>query len=268
MLAILFAAGLIAGVIDAIAGGGGLITLPVFALVLPGGLGPEAIGTNKIAGLVAALAALGVYAKGGHLDWKRAGRFALWVGLGALAGSTASPWVPVFGFKIFLAVSCPVILWVVWNRPLWIERGAAGVSTRFRLPLEVNGLICGLYDGIWGPGGGTFMFLALFLGSGLPLLQSLAASKLANALSAGASLANFAYGGYVRWNIGMILAAGILIGSVAGAALATRNAARIVRPVLAIVAILLMVRMLLKTSVEHSGVEPLTSTMPSWRSTN
>src|SRR4051812_41236315 len=89
-------AGLIAGFIDAIAGGGGLITLPAISLVV--GAGVTAVGTNKIAGAAAALIALLVYARHGHVDWKNSLVFAAMAGLGALVGSRLAPLIPQAAF--------------------------------------------------------------------------------------------------------------------------------------------------------------------------
>src|SRR5947209_5901322 len=103
-LLLLLGAGLLAGFIDSIAGGGGLVTLPTLILIV--GPGAQAIGTNKIVGSVAALVALGVYARAGHLQWKRSAAFAFWIGVGSFCGSRVSPLIPPEFFKWLLLVTC------------------------------------------------------------------------------------------------------------------------------------------------------------------
>jgi uncharacterized membrane protein YfcA len=106
--------GLIAGFIDSIAGGGGLITLPVLLSIL--GSGPEAIGTNKIVGASAALVALLVYRRAGHFDLKHSVRFSLAVGLGSVLGSFITPHLPDYLFRWFILILSPFILWLIWQK--------------------------------------------------------------------------------------------------------------------------------------------------------
>lgn len=234
----LVAIGLIAGFIDSIAGGGGLIALPAMSLVVGPGL--DAIGTNKIASLAAAGAAFLVYLWRGHVDWKTSVLFSITVAVGALAGSLAARLLPASAFPWFLAITCPLILYVVWNRDLWVAR----VATRERslAIVALAGIAAGFYDGIWGPGGGTLMFLVLLFFARLPVLVALAASKLANTTAAAVALGTFGAAGYVHVREGLMLATGMLVGAVFGANLASASASRVVRPALLIVALLLVAR--------------------------
>jgi uncharacterized membrane protein YfcA len=245
----LIAAGLAAGFVDSIAGGGGLVSLPSLMLVV--GPGAVAIGTNKIVGATGALVALVVYARRGHMDWRRSLAFAAWVGAGALTGSRVAPYAPARLFPLLLGITCPVILFIVWRRDLWLAQtsraattAGAGRHASFDPKVALVGLVCGFYDGVWGPGGGTFMFLGLHFFVGLPLVGALAAAKLANSASALVALASYAQGGFVRWHEGATLAVGMAAGALLGARAASRDAQRIVRPGLAIVALLLLVKVL------------------------
>ena len=242
-------AGLIAGIIDSVAGGGGLITLPSLMLVL--GAGPLAVGSNKIPGLLAALSALLVYWRAGHL-WVRTGAvfsFALFAG--AWAGSLASPHLPHEAFKILLLVSVPLVLAVVFSRPLWMKRiqrhegHSDQLTPATAARLLVLGTAVGFYDGAWGPGGGTFMFLALLFGAKIPLLPAIATAKLANSSSAGASLLSYWRQGLVSPPEGLAVAAGSILGAALGARLAHGAAERIIRPALVIVSLLLLARVFL-----------------------
>ena len=239
-------AALLAGFIDAIAGGGGLILLPALSIVV--GAGPEAIGTNKPAAVAMAAIALIVFARRGHLDWRLSGVFAVTLAMGAFVGSRVALVIPLAVFPWLLALSCPVLLYIVWQKDLWIpaESGESRGSPRpLALSVLLSGLACGFYDGVFGPGAGTFMFLSLFFFGNLPLLTALAAAKLANTASASVALASYAESGHVHWRLGLIAAVGALAGGFLGARQASEKAARIVRPMLVVVVVLLILRIVL-----------------------
>ena len=233
--------GLLAGFIDSIAGGGGLIALPAMSLVV--GPGIDAIGTNKIASLAAAGIAFLVYLWRGHVDWRSSILFTVAVGAGALAGSIAAQWMPKEVFPWMLAATCPLILLMIWNNDIWVARalhpGKASV-----VAVALAGFGAGLYDGIWGPGGGTIMFLGLLYFARLPLLTALAASKLANSAAAIVALVTYGVAGHVHYHEGLMLATGMLIGGFFGANLASTRASRIVRPTLLVIVVLLAARVI------------------------
>lgn len=240
----LVVAGIFAGAIDSIAGGGGILTMPLLALVV--GAGPQAIGTNKVNATVATLVAFLVYLRKGHFRWGEGVIFAAIVGVGSWAGSQLSVFVPREAFRPLLLATCPVILWIVWRKDLWVGRQLSEVlAPRSRVAwatLLALGLACGLYDGVWGPGGGTFMFLALLFVARMPLFGALACSKLANLASGAAALAGYARLGQVHWAPGACMAAGMALGALGGASLASRRATSVVRPALAVAAGLLCLK--------------------------
>jgi len=230
-------AGLVAGSIDSIAGGGGLITLPVLSTLLEAG--PHAIGTNKIVGFTGALMAFVVYLKKNPLHLKRGFSFVLSVGAGAVLGSLVSPFLPKIYFRYLLIAACPLVLWVVWNRQMFIQEVKDHARRRLGVLVSV-GCAVGFYDGFFGPGGGTFMLLGLLWGVRLPLFEALLFSKLANTLSAGASLVSYGIQGFVHPRFGIIMAIGMSAGSYMGARLASKRAEKVVRPVLVLVVLLLL----------------------------
>lgn len=246
--ALLVVAGYAAGLIDSMAGGGGLITLPVLSLRL--GPGAHAIGSNKIVGVSAALVALIVYARAGHFRWKNGLLFCVCVMFGSAIGSHLSPYCPVEVFRWLLIALAPVILWIVWRKDRWVEvelrvhRHDLSQSRGHHLALAVSGLACGFYDGAFGPGGGTFMFLALLFVVRMPLMTALATSKLANTISAGTALVSYAAGGYVHWLEGTLVAVGISVGAWQGSRWASRKSTAIVRPMLLVAVVLLLAKLL------------------------
>ena len=230
-------AGIVAGSIDSIAGGGGLITLPVLSTVLEAG--PHAIGTNKIVGFIGAFMAFWVYLRQHPLSLKRGLAFNIAVGAGAVIGSIASPHLPKIYFRYLLIAACPFVLWVVWNRQLFIQE-VQEYKKKGLWILATVGTAVGFYDGFFGPGGGTFMLLGLLWGARLPLFEALLLSKLANTLSAGSSLVSYGIQGFVHARFGIIMAVGMAAGSYMGAKLASKKAEKIVRPVLGLVVLILL----------------------------
>ena len=246
LLVILIFGGFFAGLVDSIAGGGGLITLPL--LIMAVGNPVDAIGSNKIVGTVAALVALFVYRRAGHLDWRKGVTFTLWVSLGSLMGSSLTPFIPGQILRWAVVVVCPFILWIVWSKDSLISESSAlrkRSRTVSQVRLALAGLACGFYDGSFGPGGGTFMFLGLLYVVKLPLLSAMAVTKLSNTFSAGTALMRFLISGHVHWFEGSLLAVGAGAGAFAGARHASARAAQVVRPVLTFVVVLLILKMVL-----------------------
>lgn len=207
------------------------------------GPGVDAMGTNRIASLCTALIAFIVYFRKGHVDWKSSISFTLAIGLGALFGAITAQWIPKSVFPWLLLVTCPLILGLVWKRDLWTAR-ALHPGHASAVAVVVSGVATGFYDGVWGPGGGTLMFLALLFFARLPLLTALAASKLANITSATVGIITYGIAGHVHVHPGMMLALGMTTGGYFGASLATTNATRVVRPALLVVVALLVIRVI------------------------
>ncbi len=234
--------GFFAGFVDSIAGGGGLITLPLLALQF--GIGPDAIGTNKIIGVSAALVALLVYARKGHLQWRAGAWFVASVGVGSLGGSLLLPHLRQEWIRWLLIGLLPFLLYVIWRKDRWAKISHKTVHQTKPAALIFSGLICGLYDGAIGPAGGTFMFLSLAFWANVPLLSALAIGKLANTVSAGTSLVSYSLQGFVHWQVGALVASGVIVGAFFGARLATKGAEKVVRPALAVVTVLLFLRLM------------------------
>ena len=233
--------GFVTGFIDSIAGGGGLITIPIFTEIL--GPGAHAIGTNKIAGASGAIIALLVYWKGRKLNFKIAWKFLLAAIIGAVLGAWATPFIPKIFFKWAIIISCPFLIFILLKKDLLVQ-----YSSHHRLvsvwSLVLTGLVVGFYDGFFGPGGGTFMLLALIWQVRLPLMDSLILSKLSNSLTALSSLISYQYQGYVHWKWGLLVASGMIVGSFVGAKLNNKHAAKLIRPVMIIVITGLMIRLI------------------------
>ena len=233
--------GFLTGLIDSVVGGGGLISLPTLSIALSPG--PHAIGTNKIVGTVAASIALFVYARKGHMKWKDGLSFCVVCMFGSFLGSSLAPHVSKEFFRYLMIIMCPIILWIVYNKEKFFKERENFVKPHPGIFL-LSAVLSGFYDGIFGPGGGTFMFLGLFLGTGYPVLTAIAISKLANTLSAGTALATYSLNGFTHWKEGLMMSVGVAFGAYIGATYASRAAEKIIRPSLIFIVSLLMVKLI------------------------
>lgn len=233
-------AGFFTGLIDSVVGGGGIISLPTLSFFV--GAGPHAIGTNKIVGTVGAFVALFVYTKNGNLLWKEGLAFVLWCAAGSFFGSSLAPLVEKIYFHYLMIVTCPLLLILIIKKDKIFSDKTP--ERKPHLIFIAAAFLSGFYDGFFGPGGGTMMFLGLYLVAGFPFLNAIAISKLANTFSAGTALVTYYSNGYVHFKEGLLVAIGMTVGSFVGASYASKNATKILKPMLIIVVILLMVKLI------------------------
>lgn len=233
--------GFLTGLIDSVVGGGGLISVPTLSIALSPG--PHAIGTNKIVGVMAAFIALVVYSRKGHMKWRDGLSFCVICMLGSFLGSSLAPHLSREFFRYMMIFMCPLILWIVYNKEIFFKERENFTKPHPGL-FFLSAILSGFYDGVFGPGGGTFMFLGLFLGTGYPLLTSIAISKLCNTLSAATALTTYALNGYTHWKEGIIMSVGVVFGAYIGATYASKAAAKIIRPSLIFIVSLLMVKLI------------------------
>jgi uncharacterized membrane protein YfcA len=224
-IALLAGAGFVAGVVDAIAGGGGLITVPA---LLAAGVPPRlALGTNKGQAVFGSGAALLGYVRAGHVDRKRA-RITFPAGFGgALIGASLVLAVdPAILRPLVLVLLVGAALIVTFRRPRTdVERAPHAGLVR---PVLIAGLI-GAYDGFFGPGTGTFLILAFVELIGLSMAKATAEAKVVNFASNLASVALFSARGTVIWAVALPMAGAQLIGGWLGAQIAVRGGERVIR---------------------------------------
>ena len=243
LLLVLFLTGLAAGCVDAMAGGGGLITLPV--LLAAGVPAQQCLGTNKFQAAFGTAAAVWRYARAGLVTWDRVRWAVLWTFLGATVGAYAVSRLSAEGLeKLVPWLLLAVALYTLCSPSLGgVQRaGVLSVAT-FSL---LAGLGLGFYDGFFGPGTGAFWTLACVLLLGLSLPQATAFTKVVNLTSNVASIFIFAAQGSIRWEIGGVMICGQLIGAHIGAGLVLQHGAVLVRRVFLTVVLVLVVFLLLK----------------------
>jgi uncharacterized membrane protein YfcA len=239
--ALLFVAGLVAGTVDAIAGGGGLITLPtLLGLGLPPSL---ALGTNKLGSVFGTASATWSFARRGVVDVRECGRGVLFTAIGAVAGAAAvrllDPALLGRAIPWLLAV---IVVYMIFRPQL----GETDRHHRLETPAfyAIFGLSLGFYDGFFGPGVGSFWTIAFVMLLGHNFVKAAAHTKVMNLTSNAASLAFFAVAGAVVVAPGLALAAGQIIGGRLGAHLAMTRGARFVRPIFLVMAVLTVAKLI------------------------
>ncbi|MEV0300265.1 sulfite exporter TauE/SafE family protein [Streptomyces prasinus] len=239
-------AALAAGWIDAVVGGGGLLLLPALLLGLPAGTpAAHALGTNKAVAIVGTTGAAITYARKAPVDVRTAVR----IGLAALAGSSGGAFLaagmstevlePVI-MVVLLAVAAFVIL-----RPGFGTVPKPGPVSRRRVLAAIGfgGLGIGFYDGLIGPGTGTFLVLALTAMLHLDLVTASATAKIVNCCTNAGALAMFAWQGAVLWQLAGLMAVFNLAGGTLGAHTALKKGSGFVRIVLLVVVFALVASM-------------------------
>lgn len=229
------------GFVDSIAGGGGLITLPAYYIA---GLTPSlAGGTNKLSAMSGTAVATYTYAKRGLVDWKK-GLASL---LGSMPGSMLGAWLltqlPELYVRMGMVLALPfVALLVLRNKDL--SQRAALVPANWTLPASFFiGLLVGVYDGLVGPGTGTFLILAYVMLLGEEALRASGTAKLINLGSNLGALGVLMATGHVLYALALPAAAFGIAGNTLGANLAIKKGAPFIRGLLLVVLALLLVKL-------------------------
>ncbi|WP_174361713.1 sulfite exporter TauE/SafE family protein [Micromonospora aurantiaca (nom. illeg.)] len=244
-LTTLLTAALLAGWVDAVVGGGGLLLLPALLVAAPGVPVATALGTNKLAAIFGTSTAAVTYARRTKLDWAVAGSAAglavLTAGLGAaLAGA-----VPGSAYRpVVLVVLVAVAVFVLARPSLGVVASPQRrTPARVVVAVAVAGLGIALYDGLIGPGTGTFLVLAFTAILGSDFVHASAMAKVVNAGTNLGALVVFGLTGHVWWALGAAMAVCNVVGAAVGARMALRRGAGFVRVVLLVVVLALVARL-------------------------
>jgi uncharacterized membrane protein YfcA len=247
-LVVLCLAAAAAGWIDAVVGGGGLLLLPALLLGLPHVPAAHVLGTNKAVAIVGTSGAAVTYVRKAPVKVGTAVR----IGLMALAGSMTGAF---FAAGISSDVLRPVIMVVllavaafVMLRPQFGKEADGGTDRKVTRARTVTAIVLvgggiGFYDGLFGPGTGTFLVLALTAVLHLDLVTASATAKIVNVCTNAGALAMFAYQGSVLWQLAALMAVFNLAGGLLGARMALRKGSEFVRGVLLVVVFSLVAKL-------------------------
>jgi uncharacterized membrane protein YfcA len=233
----------LAGFVDAISGGGGLILVPALFAVFPGAAPATLFGTNKGASVWGTAWAAAQYARRVELPWAALLPAVLAAGIGAFAGAWAVTLVPPDGFRRALPfVLGAVLAYTLWRKDLGRVHAPRHAPRAQALIASSIGLAIGFYDGFFGPGTGSFFVFLFVRALGFDFLHASASAKLLNTATNASALLLFGLKGHVWWHLALIMAVANVAGSFAGTRLALRHGAGFVRAVFVVVVAALIVK--------------------------
>ncbi|MFB2533333.1 TSUP family transporter [Paracoccus sp. p4-l81] len=241
LIALLIGAAFFAGFVDSIAGGGGLITLPV--LMLAGVPPVQALATNKVQGAFGAATAAWAYGRRGLVDLRRQGWGALMAFLGSLAGAFLVTFVPTEALRFALPVVLIGIALFFALKPGLDDTDRQQRLTPAIFTITVAPLI-GFYDGLVGPGAGAFYMLGFVMLAGYGILKATAHTKMLNFASNIGGIVAFAIVSPPIWMLGLVMGLAQMAGALVGTRLAMRVGARIIKPLLVITSTALAIRLI------------------------
>ena len=228
------------GFVDAVAGGGGLISLPAYLIT---GLPVHyAIGTNKLSSVMGTATATFRFAKNGYIPWKESICCAFVALVGSGLGANIALMISDYYFKILMLIILPLTA-------LYVSRGKALITekpplspTRTLVISVVVAFVIGMYDGFYGPGTGTFLILLLTALAHMSLNQANGTSKAINFSTNIAALAVYLVNGKVLLTLGLVAGAFSIVGNYLGTKLFDRGGSRIVKPLILVVLAVFFVR--------------------------
>ncbi len=234
----------LAGLVDAIGGGGGLISLPAY--LLAGVPIHNAIGTNKLSSACGTTLAAIRFIREGLVNWGLALPTIVFAVVGSSLGANASMTTGEGVMERVLFVVLPVVAFLVLNPKIFHDNAGAPPEWKFRTVLAavLSSLVVGMYDGFYGPGTGTFLIVAFTVFARLNIRTANAQAKVINLTTNITSLTIFLLNGQVVFLLGLSAAVCNMAGNYVGAGLAMKGGSRITRPVIILVLVLLFLKVL------------------------
>ena len=233
----------VASFIDAIGGGGGLISLPIYLLAgLPY---HNALGTNKMSSCIGTTASTFRYLKNGCVNWRLAAGSVVMALLGAYIGTSLQLRIDEKYLQYTLLVVLPIVAAVMLLRKKELPETAGNITTGVQMAIVYgSSLVVGVYDGFYGPGTGTFLLLIYCYLGKLDLRSASGNVKLTNLSSNIGSLITSLIAGTVVVPLGLIAAVFSIAGHYMGAGMNLKNGSKIVRPVILVVLALLAIKVI------------------------
>ena len=232
-----------AGFVDAMAGGGGLVQLPALIVGLPNKELPLILGTNKVPSIFGTAAAARNYFKNIKPDIPLTLSMMGPAFIGSMAGASLAAAVPKDFFKPFIVFLLIAVAIYTWLKPeLGMSENLKYTHKKRLAIVALIGLLIGFYDGIFGPGTGTFLVFFLVSGIGYAFLKASGTAKLVNISTNAGAILSFQLTGHIWWQLGLLLAFANVTGAIIGSRLAIKGGSPLVRKVFLAVTFLLIAR--------------------------
>jgi uncharacterized membrane protein YfcA len=232
-----------AGFVDAMAGGGGLIQLPALIVGLPNKELPLILGTNKVPSIFGTAAAARNYFKNINPDIPLTLSMMGPAFIGSMGGASLAAAVPKDFFKPFIVFLLATVAIYTWVKPeLGMSENLKYTHKKRLAIVALIGLLIGFYDGIFGPGTGTFLVFFLVSGIGYAFIKASGTAKLVNISTNAGAILSFQFTGHIWWQLGLLLAFANVTGAIIGSRLAIKGGSPLVRKVFLAVTFLLITR--------------------------
>ncbi len=234
-------AGFLSQFIDAIAGGGGLISLP--SLLMVGIPTTVALGTNKLSASFGTVTSAYTYASKGYCDFKLIGFLAPFSLIGAVFGTKSVLLIDSSFLSPIIMILIGIIsLYTVFKKQIGQEFNFKGLNKK---TLSLGALLAftlGFYDGFFGPGTGSFLIFGLIKIFGFDFIRASSNAKFLNLSSNMASLGTFLFAGVVDFKLGLYFGFFMVIGSYVGSKLAMKVGSKLIKPIFVIISFLTMIK--------------------------
>lgn len=239
----LLCAAFFAGFVDSIAGGGGLIQLPALLIGLPKSETVTVLGTNKFAAVFGTTTAAGLYRREIKPEPKVLIAMALPAFIGSAMGASLASRIPTSSMRPLVLILLIVLAIYTWLKPDlgMVERFKHTDMRRVQIAVTAGSFI-GFYDGIFGPGTGSFLMLVLVASLGYAFITASAIAKVVNVSTNLGAILIFGIHGAILWQIGLALGVANVTGAVIGSRLAIRGGSTLVRKVFLIVTVALIIK--------------------------
>jgi len=235
----------LAGFIDAMVGGGGLIQLPAFFILQPQYTLVQTLATNKTASFFGTSVAAARYIGKVALDWKHLAVAMAAAFAGAFSGALLVSRINKEDFMPFIITALVlVLLYTLFKRELGVHHVEKKLSERkYFLYALAGGGVIGFYDGLIGPGTGSFLIFSFVMLFGYNFLHASANAKLVNCVTNIAALSLFLVQGHIVWKVALPLGAANMLGNYAGSHLALRKGSRFIRVFFIVVVSVLILKL-------------------------
>jgi len=233
----------LAGFVDAIGGGGGLISLPGY--MIAGVPVHMAVATNKLSSSTGTLISTIRLCKNSKIDFLLALPAIAFAYIGSTAGAMLSMMIPESYLKGALLVILPITAYFVIRKDVLAEESAGSVSRRKMILIAwIAAIVIGLYDGMYGPGTGTFYIIVFMSLAKMTTMEAAVNTKLLNLTSNLAALLTFLLHGQVSILLGLTASVFSIAGHYMGAGMVMKNGSKIVKPIICVVLGLLFIKII------------------------
>ncbi len=235
----------LAGFIDAMVGGGGLIQLPAFFILMPQLSLVQTLATNKTASFFGTSVSAYRYIKRVDIDWSHLKPAIIAAFIGSFSGALLVSFIHKEQFMPFIiCILALVLLYTVFKKELGLHHVDKSLTkSKYYTYAICTGGIIGFYDGLIGPGTGSFLIFAFVVLFGYNFLHASANAKVINCITNISALSFFIIKGNVQWHIAIPVGAANMLGSYAGSHLALKKGSGFIRIFFIIVVLALIIKL-------------------------